>query len=72
MYMQMNQNVHVNKTNGHIKGFALGLVLKPRQKATRKSPINRLTPSGLTVIKGKLLLSSSEQLWVVQYGEISR
>ena len=35
----MNQNVHVNKTNFHMKGFALGLALKQRRKATRKSSI---------------------------------
>ena len=31
---------HVNKTNFHMKGFALGLILKHRQKATRKLPID--------------------------------
>ena len=35
----MNQTVHVNKTNFHMKGFALGLALKQRRKATRKLPI---------------------------------
>ena len=35
----MNQNLRVNKTNFHMKGFALGLALKQRRKATRKSPI---------------------------------
>ena len=29
----------MNKTNFHMKGFALGLALKQRRKATRKSPI---------------------------------
>ena len=29
------------KTNFHVKGFALGLALKQRRKATRKSPIYR-------------------------------
>ena len=32
----MNQNVLVNKTNFHMKGFALGLASQ-RRKATRKS-----------------------------------
>ena len=45
----MNQNSHVNKTNFHMKGFALGLALKQRRNATRKSPIasraSLLTPS---------------------------
>ena len=35
----MNQNLHVNKTNFYMKGFAPGLTLKQRRKATRKSPI---------------------------------
>ena len=35
----MNQNLRVNKTNFHTKGFALGLALKQRRNATRKSPI---------------------------------
>ena len=34
----MNQTLHVNKTNFHMKGFALGLALKQRRKSTRKSP----------------------------------
>ena len=34
----MNQNLHVNKTNFHVKGFAPGLTLKQRQNATQKSP----------------------------------
>ena len=32
-------HLHVNKTNLHMKGFALGLALKQRRKETRKSPI---------------------------------
>ena len=32
--------LHVNKTDFHMKGFALGLALKQRRKATRKSPID--------------------------------
>ena len=35
----MNQNLRVNKTNFHMKGFTLGLALKQRQNATRKSPV---------------------------------
>ena len=33
-------HLHVNKTNFYMKGFALGLALKQRRKATRKSPIS--------------------------------
>ena len=36
----MDQNFHVNKTNFHMKGFALGLALKKRQKTTQKLPIH--------------------------------
>ena len=36
----MNQNLCVNKTNFHMKDFALGLALKQRQNPTWKSPIN--------------------------------
>ena len=39
IHRQMNQNLRVNKTNFQLKDFALGLALKQRQKATRKSPI---------------------------------
>ena len=40
-HMQMSQNSHVNKTNFHMKGFALGLALKQKRKATWKSPIGK-------------------------------
>ena len=39
IHMQILVHLHVNKTNFHMKGFALGLALKQRRKATRKSPI---------------------------------
>ena len=32
----MNQNLNVNKTNFHMKGFVLGFALKQRRKATWK------------------------------------
>ena len=35
----MNQNLHVCKTNFHMKGFALGFALKQMRKATQKSAI---------------------------------
>ena len=38
-HWHVNINLRVNKTNFHIEGFALGLALKQRRKATRKSPI---------------------------------
>ena len=42
IHMQMLVRLHVNKIDFHMKGFALGLTLKQRQKATRKSPIDLL------------------------------
>ena len=38
----MNQNLRVNKTNFHMKGFALGLALKQRRNATQKSPVDNI------------------------------
>ena len=38
----MNRNLHLNNSNVHMKGFALGLALKQRRNATR-----RLFPCGL-------------------------
>ena len=38
----MNQNLRVNKTNFHMKGFALGLALIQRRNATQKLPIGRV------------------------------
>ena len=35
----MNQNLRANKTNFHMKGFAHGLALKQRRKATQKLSI---------------------------------
>ena len=39
LFTQILVHLHVNKTNFHMKGFVLGLALKQRQEATRKSPI---------------------------------
>ena len=36
----LHSNGLVSKTHFHMKGFALGLVLKQRQKTTRKWPIS--------------------------------
>ena len=38
IHMQILVHLHVNKTNFHMKGFAPGLALKQRRKATQKSP----------------------------------
>ena len=34
-------HLHVNESNLHMKGFALGLALKQRRKTTRKGAVNR-------------------------------
>ena len=39
VHTQILVHLRVNKTNFHMKDFALGLALKQRRKATRKSPI---------------------------------
>ena len=41
-FLQILIHLQVNKTNFHMKGFALGLALKQRRKATRKSPIHEV------------------------------
>ena len=38
IHTQILVHLHVNKTNFHMKGFALGLALKQMRKATWKSP----------------------------------
>ena len=40
IHSQILVHLHVDKINFHMKGFALGLALKQRRKATRKSPIH--------------------------------
>ena len=40
IHTQILVHLRVNKTNFHIKDYALGLALKQRRKATRKSPIH--------------------------------
>ena len=39
IHTQILVHLHVNKTNFHMKGFTLGLALKQRRNATRKSLI---------------------------------
>ena len=38
IHTQIVVPLHVNKTSFHMNDFALGLTLKQRRKATRKSP----------------------------------
>ena len=47
----MNQNLRVNKTNFDMKGFALGLALKQKRKATGKSPVNIPEPFAPVQVK---------------------
>ena len=71
IHMSMNQNVRVNKTNFHMKGFALGLALKQKRNATRKSCIADCCVSLATVrhvfcllVRFKSSLSLQQQkLW---------
>ena len=42
--MQILVHLHVNKMNFYMKGFALGIALKQRRKATRKLPITVHVP----------------------------
>ena len=61
IHMQSVVHLHVNKTNFHMKGFALGLALKQRQKATRKSPI----------WNGQCVLATVPLLFVFSLSEIN-
>ena len=45
-YSQVHSNA--NQTQFHMKGFALGLTLKERQKVTRKWPIYTCIPGNDT------------------------
>ena len=51
IYMQILVHLHVNKTNFHMKGFALGLALKLRRKVTRKSTIAAGTHAIADIVK---------------------
>ena len=58
---QILVHLHVNKTSFHMKGFALGLALKQRRKATRKSPIelnNNLSRFRISLTRGRCFLFS--------------
>ena len=50
IHTQIWVHLHVNKTNFHMKGFALGLASKQRRNATRKSSIYSLPESILVVV----------------------
>ena len=41
----LHENEHASETNFHMNGFALRLVLKKRQKSTRKWPIRHIESS---------------------------
>ena len=58
IHTQSLVHLHVNKTSFHMKGFALGLALKQRRKATRKSPIS--SPDMYFFKKYKVLLVSPD------------
>ena len=54
---QILVHLHVNKTNFHMKGFALGLALKQTRKGTRKSPVRPVSQS--------CAVDKSEKFWRV-------
>ena len=72
------ENFREGITSVHLKAFFLHkIVYDLRQNSEKLTAINigstsRLSLSDPTVIKDKLLLSSDEQLWAVQYGEVGR
>ena len=53
----LHSNGLVSKTHFHMKGFALGLVLKQRQKTTRKWPI--LSPASASLLDAMLLVKEN-------------
>ena len=63
----MNQNLHVNKTNFHMKGFTLGLALRQRQDATWK---------WANVQEVSCFLAKSTIIWVIilrhEHNEVER
>ena len=54
----LHSNGLVSKTHFHMKGFALGLVLKQRQKTTRKWPVSVPFKYTITERVGLLLKST--------------
>ena len=51
IHTQILVHLHVNKTDFHMKGFALGLALKQRRKATRKWSIRLIVlPADVAVL----------------------
>ena len=46
----MNQNFHVNKTNFHMKGFALGLALKKNERQLANLDDSILPDSTFTML----------------------
>ena len=52
IHTQILVHLHVNKTDFHMKGFALGLALKQRRKATRKWSIRLIVLPADVVVLG--------------------
>ena len=63
----LHSNGIVSKTHFHMKGFALGLGLKQRQKTTRKWPIS-LFAAGSLLISGLVPVVCLRQ-WSVTTGK---
>ena len=72
IHTQIWVHLHVNKTNFHMKGFAPGLALKQRRKATRKSAINlpkistknTWSPRGTATITVEFFLRREDIRWL--------
>ena len=60
----MNQNLHVNKTNFHIKGFALRLALKQRRKVTIAGYCIINTELWQTTFAHLLILVAKKKLYI--------
>ena len=73
IHMYMSQKLRMNKTNFHMKGFALRLALKLRRNATRKSP-NALHTSGNTslLLTCKTHLSAHAQVAILAIQTLAR
>ena len=58
----LHENKHASETNFHMNGFALRLVLKKRQKSTRKWP-NGFKQSLLSLVRIKRIAVVGTILW---------
>ena len=62
IHMQILVHLHVNKTSFYMKGFALGLALKQRQKANQKLPILAILMSSEWIFSARIADTSLGEL----------